>query len=322
MLDRLNYYIGKWMPLITPLSVALGVLAYTNLHSLSFLVPWLFAFMTFVGSLKSNFKSLQNTVLHPFPLLLTLVVLHVITPLWAFTMGHLFFPNDPFTVTGMTLALVVPTGITSMIWVSMYKGNIPLTLSIILIDTLLSPFIVPFSMSMLAGETVEMQPLEMMKGLFFMVVLPSLLAMLVNQFSARARIEKMSRTLSPFSKLTLPAVIMINSSAIAPYLRHIDAKLLGILGTILFIVLAGYLFSWGLAALFKQTRENVVAIIYTGGMRNISAGTVIAVSFFPAQVAVPVVFCMLFQQVLAAFHGYLLTAFYNRRTLFAKNVNH
>ncbi|MCY9341001.1 bile acid:sodium symporter family protein, partial [Bacillus haynesii] len=42
------------------------------------------------------------------------------------------------------------------------------------------------------------------------------------------------------------------------------------------------------------------------GMRNISAGAVLATGFFPPQVAVPVVIGMLFQQVLAALFGHLL----------------
>ena len=59
----------------------------------------------------------------------------------------------------------------------------------------------------------------------------------------------------------------------------------------------------------KCTQGEIVAIVYTGGMRNISAGAVLAISFFPPAVAVPVVIGMLFQQVLAALFGYLLHRF-------------
>ncbi|MNC65135.1 hypothetical protein D3C75_1153990 [compost metagenome] len=41
-------------------------------------------------------------------------------------------------------------------------------------------------------------------------------------------------------------------------------------------------------------------------MRNISAGAVLAVSYFPAPVAVPVVLGMVFQQLLASLAGFLL----------------
>ncbi|MEY8748768.1 bile acid:sodium symporter family protein, partial [Bacillales bacterium AN1005] len=174
MLQSMNAFLGKWMPLLTPVSVVVGVLLSSFLNNFSFLVPWVFAAMTFTGSLNSNFKSMKHTIFHPLSLLLTLAVLHVITPIWAFVIGHLFFGNDPYTITGLTLATVIPTGITSVIWVSMYKGNVPLTLAIILADTLLSPFLVPLSMSIFVGEAVQLDVWGMMRGLLVMIVIPSI----------------------------------------------------------------------------------------------------------------------------------------------------
>ncbi|MDV7767593.1 hypothetical protein [Peribacillus sp. CSMR9] len=45
---------------------------------------------------------------------------------------------------------------------------------------------------------------------------------------------------------------------------------------------------------------------FTGGMRSISAGSVLATTYFPAAVTVPVVLGMLFQQMLASFFGFIL----------------
>ncbi|WP_050182335.1 bile acid:sodium symporter family protein [Domibacillus robiginosus] len=312
MLRAINIFLTRWMPLLTPMSVLAGVLLAEWIHSWAFIVPWVFAFMTFTGSLNSNFRMLHHTMTHPFPVFLALVILHIVTPLFAWTAGHLLFPDDPLIVTGFTLALVIPTGITSVIWVTMYRGSVPLALVIILLDTILSPVVVPFSMSVLAGSKVEMDVLEMMSGLFWMIVLPSLLGMLVNEWVKAEKASRISQTLSPFSKLSLPLVIAINSAVVAPYLRDIDLKFIQILTTILFVVLCGYLLSWALAVACKQPHETIVTLIYTGGMRNISAGAVIAVNFFPPQAAVPVVVCMLFQQMLAAFHGFLLKKAYPR----------
>ncbi|MGP7816957.1 bile acid:sodium symporter family protein [Niallia sp. 01092] len=312
MLQSLNAFLGKWMPLLTPTSVIIGVILSSFLHHFSFLVPWIFAAMTFTGSLTSNFKSVKHTITHPLSLILTLAVLHLITPIWAFAIGHLFFQNDPLTITGLTLAVVIPTGITSVIWVSMYKGNVPLTLAIILLDTLLSPFLVPFSMSLFVGETVHLEVWGMMKGLLGMIVLPSIAGMAINQFYSKSVAEKWNKTLAPFSKLGLAAVVGINSSVVAPYLRHIDKKFIQIALTIFFIALSGYFFAWILGVLTKRNKDEVIGMIYTGGMRNISAGAVLAVSFFPPQVAVPVVIGMLFQQILAAFYGHLIKMVYSK----------
>ena len=164
--------------------------------------------------------------MHPLPLILSFMILHVLMPLYAWSAGHLIFAGDSMTITGLTLAMVIPTGVSSLIWAAMYKGNVGLTLSIILIDTLLSPLIVPVSLSIFVGTQVHMDMVAIMKGLFGMVVLPSILGMLVRQYAKPSVTKAMSQTLAPFSKLGLFVVVSINSSVVAPYLRELDAAFL------------------------------------------------------------------------------------------------
>ncbi len=309
MLVRLNQVLGRMMPLITPISVLFGVLLAAYLKDFTFLVPWVFAVMTFAGSLSSTFSALKHTVMHPLPLILSFMILHVLMPLYAWSAGHLIFAGDSMTITGLTLAMVIPTGVSSLIWAAMYKGNVGLTLSIILIDTLLSPLIVPVSLSLFVGTQVHMDMVAIMKGLFGMVVLPSILGMLVRQYAKPSVTKTMSQTLAPFSKLGLFVVVSINSSVVAPYLRELDAAFFSKAATVFFIAMSGYAFAWLIGKVMKCTQGEIVAIVYTGGMRNISAGAVLAISFFPPAVAVPVVIGMLFQQVLAALFGFLLNRF-------------
>ncbi|MFS0656859.1 bile acid:sodium symporter family protein [Bacillus sp. 179-C3.3 HS] len=309
MLVRLNQVLGRMMPLITPISVLLGVLLAGYLKDFTYLVPWVFAVMTFAGGLSASFSALKHTVMHPLPLILTFMILHVLMPLYAWSAGHLLFAGDSLTITGLTLAMVIPTGVSSLIWAAMYKGNVGLTLSIILIDTMLSPFIVPASLSLLVGTQVHMDVMAIMKGLFGMVVIPSILGMLVHQYVKPQVTKAISQTLSPFSKIGLFIVVSINSSVVAPYLRELDAAFFSKASVVFFIAMSGYAFAWMIAKAMKCTQGEIVAIVYTGGMRNISAGAVLAISFFPPAVAVPVVIGMLFQQVLAALFGFLLHRF-------------
>ncbi|MDQ6595904.1 bile acid:sodium symporter family protein [Bacillus salipaludis] len=313
MLQRLNKQLEKIMPLITPISVILGVILSVYLKDFSYLIPWLFSFMTFSGSLSSNFKSLTEVITHPFPVFLAMCILHVFMPLWAWGVGHVAFYGDDFTITGLILAMVIPTGVTSFIWVSIYKGNIPLTLSIILVDTLLSPLIVPYSISLFMGQKIDMDFISIMKGLFGMVVIPSLIGMFFNQLTKGRIKEQLGSKLAPFSKICMGVVVMLNGSVVAPYLRHAHLKLVLITLVVFFIALTGYLFSFFLGRLIKSDRDTVITLTFTGGMRNISAGAVIAVSYFPAAVAVPVVVGMLFQQILASLNGHFLNKYYDRK---------
>jgi predicted Na+-dependent transporter len=315
MLQKLNKQLEKVMPLITPASVLLGVLLSVYIQDFSYLIPWIFAFMTFAGSLNSNFKSLSDVVRHPLPIFAAMILLHILMPIWAWGIGHITFQDDIFTITGIVLGMAIPTGITSFIWVSIYKGNIPLTLSIILIDTLLSPLIVPYCLSLLIGEKIEMDIVGIMKGLVGMIVLPSIVGMLLNQFLKGDVTKKLSTTLAPFSKISIGIVVMLNGAVIAPYLKNINFKLISIIFVVFFIAATGYLFSFFIGKLIRSGRDTIVSLTFSGGMRNISAGAVIAVTYFPPAVAVPVVVGMLFQQILASFTGHFLARYYNKRTI-------
>ncbi|MFS0862013.1 bile acid:sodium symporter family protein [Fredinandcohnia sp. 179-A 10B2 NHS] len=309
MLTTLNKQLEKWLPFLTPASVVTGVLLSTFLLSLDVIVPWVFAIMTFSGAINSSFKSLQHTISHPFPILVALFILHILMPTWAWIVGHITFPEDSLTVTGFILGVVIPTGITSFIWVAMRKGNTALTLSVIIIDTMLSPFIVPASMTIFVGANVEIDILNMMKGLFFMIVIPSILGMVVNHIMKSETRTTFSTWLSPVSKLGIVFVVVINSAEIAPYLREVNLKLLAIAVVVFCIAFSGYLFAYLIGKLLKFEQQNLVCLIFTGGMRNIGAGVVIAVSFFPPQTAVPVVIAMLFQQMLASLYSYFIVKF-------------
>ncbi|PLT35417.1 bile acid:sodium symporter family protein [Bacillus sp. V5-8f] len=313
MIHKINKQLEKLMPFITPISVFLGVLLAENLKGLSFLIPWLFAFMTFSGSLSSNFVSFKEAVTHPRPLIWAVIILHLVMPVWAWGFGHLSFSSDTYTITGLVLAMAIPTGITSFVWVSIYRGNIALTLSIILIDTVLSPFIVPSTLSLLVGQHVEMDVVSIMKGLFLMIVLPSLLGMALNQITKGRVVKVLSPRLSPVSKILLALVVMINAAVVAPYLKEVDYRLIKIALVAFLIAFTGYLLSFLIGKLLRSDQGTVIALTFSGGMRNISAGAVLAVSFFPAPVAVPVVIGMLFQQILASFYGSFLDRHFNKK---------
>jgi len=315
MLYKLNRTLEKTMGFFIPTCLVIGVLLANYLQDFSVLIPWIFAFMTFAGSLNSNFDSMRRAVLNPFPLIVAIFVLHIFMPLWAWGIGHLVFNGDIFTITGLVLAMAIPTGISSFVWVAICKGNVALALTIILVDTLLSPLVVPFTMSLLVGGNIEMDVLSMTKGLFLMIVIPSLVGMFLNQVTKGNAIKNLSVRLAPFSKIGMGIVVMLNGAVVAPYLLDIKLKLIGIALVVFFIACSGYLISFFAAKLLKQPKETVIALTFSGGMRNISAGAVLAISYFPAAVAVPVVLGMLFQQTLASLYGLAIDRYYRKREL-------
>lgn len=307
-----NRFIEKWMPLVTPCSLLLGVLFSVWLKPLSFLVPYVFAFMTFSGSLGSNFRDLKKVLQQPASLLACLLILHVWMPLLAWGAGNVLFHGDSYTITGLILAFVIPTGIISFMWVSLYHGNIALTLSIILLDTFLSPFVVPFTLRLLVGTEVDIDTWGMMGGLMWMVVLPSIAGMALNQWTGGTVKSTLGPKLAPFSKLGLMMVISINTAVVAPNFTDVSLKSAEIGLSVLAVAATGYIWGWLTAWGMKSDRGIIIAMTFNSGMRNISAGVVLAATYFPAPVVFPVIVGTLFQQVLASFYAYFLSKKYGR----------
>ena len=130
--------------------------------------------------------------------------------------------------------------------------------------------------------------------------------MCLNQLSGGRIRESWPPRLAFFSKLCLIFVVTANSSKVAPYIRHLTGERVAAALCILILAASGYLLGYGAAAVLGMDRENKVSVMYGAGMRNISAGAVIAAEYFPGEVLFPVMIGTLFQQVLAATLGTLL----------------
>lgn len=172
--------------------------------------------------------------------------------------------------------------------------------------------LIPLTLRLLVGSQVAIDTSRMMEELIFMIALPALLAMVLNQLSRDRVKETWPARLAPYSKFCLIFVVTANSSEVAPYIRHLNAQRLLAAGCILLLATCGYVIGWLLALLFRQPHDITVSMIYGAGMRNISAGAVIASTYFPAEVVFPVMIGTLFQQILAALFGMLSARSWHR----------
>ena len=292
MLKKFNSFIEKWMALVTPTCLLVGV-CFPDIAKCGLpYVPAVFAFITFAGALKSRFRDVANVFRHPGALLIIMLLLHVVIPAAACGAGHIFFGDNMDLITGMVLEFAVPTAVVSLMWVTIYEGNSPLSLSLVVLDTVLAPFLIPATLRILLGSAVTMDPTKMMRELVFMVALPAIAAMTLNQVTDGKVMKTWPGKLAPFSKLALMFVVTSNSSKVAL--------------AILVLAASGYALGWLVAHVFRRDRSTAVSMMYGTGMRNISAGAVIAAAYFPGEVMFPVMIGTLFQQVLAALFGKLL----------------
>lgn len=303
---RLGGFIGSHMAFISPTCVALGVLFPDQLSVLKPAVTALFAFMTFQSSLSNTFGNLARTVRRPAPLVATLLLATALMPCVACVLAMALFGASPNLVCGIVLEYSVPVAVVSAMWTNMLGGDPALSLATILVSTVAAPVTIPLTLHLLLGQTVEVDAARMMGEMVVSIALPALAGTLLNDASRGWAARDLSPVLSPAGKIALVLVILSNSTGVAPYVRALTPQLVGVMAFICAFSVGGYALGLAAARLMRRPREQEVSMTYLVGMRNISAGAVIAAEYFPGEVMFPVVIGTLFQQVIAASFGTVL----------------
>lgn len=304
MLDRLNHNLQRFMPLIAPASLVSGLVLGDMLALFAWLIPWLFALMTFSAALGLKTEEFRKVLAKPGFLPVMMLLLHVIMPLCAWLLGKAFY-LDPLIVMGLVIIALTPAGSTSLVWTGIYKGNLSIALSVILADTLFSPLIIPVMLKLFVDADVRLNSLEIMLSLFLMILLPSIAAVASNRLSQGAVRRVAGRQLALLSKFCIVAILSLNGALVSAYLPPFSLMFAGLILLIFAICCLGYVFSFFLGKALFMDKADIMAFMLSGGLRNVGAGAAMSMLFFPPLTTFTVVIGMLFQQILGCNAGML-----------------
>ena len=299
----LGKFIGSHLAYIAPICVLLGVLFPDQIGVLRPFVTALFALMTFQGALNNNLMNVVDTFRHPTAMLATLLISIVAIPLAAFGLGSLFFGDNINIMCGIVLEYCVPVAVVSTMWINMFDGDLSQGLATVLVSTVLAPFTIPLTLQLLLGKSVSVDVASMMLDMLVQIALPAVAGMAVNDLTHGWGKATLSPVLAPAGKIALILVILSNSTRVSPYVRNLTPQLVGVTVFIGLFAASGYFWGLVISRLWKRPRATQITMTFQTGMRNISAGAVIAAQYFPGEVMFPVIIGTLFQQVLAATFG-------------------
>ena len=303
-LKSFNDILSRLIPVIVPAGVVIGFLFPNVFKHLLPYVQLLFGVITFSGALKLKATELGAAVKNPLPIVFFFILCHVIMPLVSFGSSILLF-SDPDVIMGFILLFAGPTAVSGFIWVLIFKGDKALGLTLILLDTLLAPLIFPATISILIGASVTMNMSGVAVSLIFMVVVPTIIGVAVNETSRGKVPAAVCPYFDPLSKICLVLVIAANTTVVAPQIRFDDPVIWKMSALCIFLTTTGFLLSNLHGVIGKYGREKRVSLFVAGGLRNNSAVMTVAVTFFP-EAALPAILSILFQQTVAAIMGRLL----------------
>jgi len=301
-LHSANNILGRLIPVTTPIAVALGFLFPDTFRLLRPFIPWLFAMMTFSGALKLKAAELGNAVKSPVPILLFFFTSHVLMPIIAMLSSSALRLN-PDIIIGFVLLFAGPTAVSGFIWVAVFKGDKALGLTLILLDTLLAPLIVPATIFILMRTGITMDMSGIALSLLFMVVIPTIIGVTLNETSKGKIPDAICPGFDPLSKICLMLVIAANSSAVAPNVHFSDPNVWKTALLCIALTTSGFFLSNLNGIIGKCGGEKSASLIIAGGLRNNSAVMTIAVTFFPELTVLPSLLSIIFQQMIMAVLG-------------------
>lgn len=186
-----------------------------------------------------------------------------IMPLAGFTFARLFgLPAE--VAAGLILIGCCPGGVSSNVITYLAKGNVPLSVTMTAVSTLLSPFLTPFAMQWLAGSYVPVEVGPMMFSIFKMIIAPLALGFAIRRFLPRLA-DKLVRLLPPLAMLSIALIV-----AITVAMSRDDLIKVG------FVLLAasachnatGYALGYGAARLSGLDRRDSRTVALEVGLQN------------------------------------------------------
>ena len=280
-LQRMNQWMTPRMPVLILCALALGLLFPSQIGILCPYVTAMMMFQTFANSLGSSVQDLARVLSHPKPVLVIMLTLHILMPLLALGIGSLCFPSQPLS---LVLLEASPAAVSALMWVVVGSGSVELCLSIILLDTMLSPIILPLTIRILCGSVVALDTAGMMKELLIMIVIPAAASMLLCRVTGKEACTRGKQFLSPFSKLALLTIICANVTRCAPFLRDLNGELIVLIVLTLLMRIIGLLVGCLLSKLLRFQYPVELTVAVNSSMRNNAAAATIAAQYFPSEV--------------------------------------
>ena len=199
-----------------------------------------------------------------------------VMPLLAFVLGK-GFHLEAGLLAGVILVGTCPGGTASNVMTYLSNGDVPLSVGMTSVNTLLSPFLTPMITFLLLRTTVRVDVASMFFSIIKVVIIPIVVGFIVNRFWGKYK-EKISDML-PF--VSVAAITLI----VAAVVSHNAGRILET-GAIVFIVVIlhntlGYAVGFVLGKILNLPMKKKKALAIEIGMQNSGLATSLAGTAFP-----------------------------------------
>ena len=271
-------FIAKHMGVLVLLAAVLALLwpaAFSVLKPS--MISYLLGVVMFGMGLTLNARDLKIVFARPKDILLGCAAQFTVMPLLAWALTKVFALDEALAL-GVILVGCCPGGTSSNVITYLSKGDLPLSVGMTAVSTLLAPIMTPLLVLLLAGKSIDVNVAGMFLSILWVVILPIALGLLVKKIWPGVT-GWASDYLPALSSLAIAAIVLTVVSANA---ANLLAGGMIILAVVMLHNVCGYAMGYGLGSLLKQPAAKKKALSIEVGMQNSGLASSLAATHFAA----------------------------------------
>ena len=285
ILKQISNFFGKYMSVIVLVVAALALFFPT---SVSFIkttyVNYLLMTAMFCMGITLKIEDFKVLFTRPKDIAIGAIAQFTIMPLLAFLLS-LAFRLPPELAIGVILVGTCPGGISSNVITYLAKGDVPLSVGMTSVSTILAPLSTPLLTLFYAGEKIDVNAVSMFISILQVVIAPIVLGFVINKFFHKF-VEHFKDVLPLISVVAVVAIVAAVVSANSQRLMQV-----GHLVVIVIIIhnTLGYMLGYFLGKVCKFNNAKCKTISIEVGMQNAGLASSLASTHFAymALAAVP-----------------------------------
>ncbi|WP_375577839.1 bile acid:sodium symporter family protein [Marivirga tractuosa] len=238
-----------------------------------FIMPFAIALIMLGIGLELKFKDFQRVFIQPKAVITGVASQMIIMPLIAFGLIY-FWPIDPVYKVGLMLLAACPGGTASNLVTKLLGGRVALSISMTAFNSFIILFTIPailqlsFNLFMGKEQSIDLSFWETTAQVFYTVIIPAAIGILVNEFSSKRFTEPLKKPL----KYILPLILIVALLAVIfldednkkiNYLDHLNLLIPLIIFNII-TMLSGY----GIGKFIGLRHESNYTIAIEMGLQN------------------------------------------------------
>lgn len=255
--------------------------------------------------LTLSIEDFKGVLKFPGWVLIGILLQYTVMPFLGWSLASLFNLPTPLAV-GLILVACCPSGTASNVVNYLARANVPLSVTMTAIGTLMAVVMTPVLTAWLAGSRIEVNAWGLFASTVQVVVLPVVIGVAMNRFSPR--LTKKMVTISPLVAVIF--ITLIVASIVGGGRDEIVRAGLRLIFAVFSLHALGFLLGYMLSKLLIKEEIASRTISIEVGMQNSGLGVVLARrNFTDPLVAIPSAISSVFHSVIASF----LASFWRNR---------